>query len=395
MTTLVSSLVVLLTSAFSVVSVSGQEHRQVPLWESSAVLEEAGELPVMDDAEFHVIKRWDQAADGFTFLHGVSLAWHQGKLYASFGHNTGAENTVSEEAHYRVSGDGGESWGPLRTIDAGDEDNLAVSHGVFLSHEGSLWAFQGAYYGKMNDVHTRAYQLDEASGQWQHHGVVVKNGFWPMNQPVKMADGNWIMPGFAAGPYSGDGVFPAAVTISHGDNLTAWDFIEIPVADEITRMWGESAIWVDGKTVYNIARYGQGAVALVAVSSDFGRSWSPSAVSNLPMATSKPAAGVLSTGQRYLVCTTAKNNGGKRAPLTIAVSTPGDNHFSKIFVIRRSLHEGLSGESARQLSLSYPCALEHEGKLYIGYSNNGGRRSNLNSAELAIVPIESLELTIE
>ena len=43
------------------------------------------------------------------------------------------------------------------------------------------------------------------------------------------------------------------------------------------------------------------------------------APSNLSMATSKPAAGMLSTGQRYLVCTTAKNDGGKRTPLTIAV----------------------------------------------------------------------------
>ena len=41
-------------------------------------------------------------------------------------------------------------------------------------------------------------------------------------------------------------------------------------------------------------------------------------------------------------------------------------------------------------TLSYPCATEHEGKLYIGYSNGGGRRGNHNSAELAVVPIESL-----
>jgi hypothetical protein len=34
-----------------------------------------------------------------------------------------------------------------------------------------------------------------------------------------------------------------------------------------------------------------------------------------------------------------------------------------------------------------PCA---SGKLYVGYSNNGGRRGNLNSAELAVIPIESL-----
>ena len=108
------------------------------------------------------------------------------------------------------------------------------------------------------------------------------------------------------------------------------------------------------------------------------------------MTTSKPAAGILSTGHRYLVCTTAKDNGGKRTPLTIALSRPNENRFSKIFVIRRSRHDGEPGESADRLSLSYPYAMEHDGNLYVGYSNNGGRRGNLNSAELAVIPIKSL-----
>ncbi len=51
-------------------------------------------------------------------------------------------------------------------IDAGEEQNLAVSHGVFLAHDGILWAFHGAYYNKMESIHTRAYTLDEESGEW-------------------------------------------------------------------------------------------------------------------------------------------------------------------------------------------------------------------------------------
>ena len=108
------------------------------------------------------------------------------------------------------------------------------------------------------------------------------------------------------------------------------------------------------------------------------------------MTTSKPAAGILSTGQRYLVCTTAKANGYKRTPLTIALSEPNENQFSKVFVIRRSRHDGKLGESADRLKLSYPCAMEYDGKLYVGYSNDGGRHGNLNSAELAVIPIKSL-----
>ena len=383
-------LVITLLSTLSVLPSRAVDPAPFPIWKPGVMLAEAEKLPEISNAEFHVIKKWDKKSDGYTFLHGVGLAKHRGKLYASFGHNKGAENTVSEEAQYRVSKDGGRTWGTLEVMDIGTEPDLAVSHGVFHVHEGALWAFQGAYYGKMKRIHTRAYRLDEKTGRWLKHGVVVENGFWPMNQPVRMANGNWIMPGISAGPYSNRGIFPAAVAISHGNDLTKWDLVKIPVAKSITAMWGESAIFVDGKTIFNIARYGPDAVALVAKSEDSGRNWSPSTVSNLPMTTSKPAAGILSTGQRYLVCTTAKGNGGKRTPLTIALSKPNENQFRKIFVIRRSLHDGKPGESADRVSLSYPYAMEYDGNLYVGYSNNGGRRGNLNSAELAVIPIKSL-----
>ncbi len=386
-------LVITLLSTLSVLPSQAAEPAPFLIWKPGAMLAKAEKLPEISNAEFHVIKKWDKKSDGYTFLHGVALAQHKGKLYASFGHNKGAENTVSEVAQYRVSEDGGRTWGALKVIDAGGEPDLAVSHGVFLVHQGALWAFQGAYYGKMKRIHTRAYRLNEKTGKWEKHGVVVKDGFWPMNQPEKMADGNWIMPGFAAGPYSNKGIFHAAVAISHGNNLTKWDFVKIPVAKNVKAMWGESAIFVDGKTIFNIARYGASPMALVAKSEDFGRNWSPSTVSNLPMTTSKPAAGVLSTGQRYLVCTTAKGNGGKRTPLTIALSEPNENRFIKIFVIRRSRHDGKPGESADRLSLSYPYAMEHDGNLYVGYSNNGGRHGNLNSAELAVIPIKSLMIS--
>ncbi len=364
--------------------------KPVTLWSESVPLGKATELPQVAGVEFHVIKKWDQSGDGYTFLHGVGLAWHKGKLYASIGHNKGAENTVTEEAQYRVSSDGGRTWSELRTIDAGEEPNLAISHGVFLSHGGKLWAFHGAYYNFMERIHTRAYSLNEATGEWVKHGVVVTNGFWALNEPQRLANGNWIIPGIAAGKYSNTNVFPAAVAISRGEDFTKWEFVGIPVDPAITRMWGESAVFQDGAKVFNIARYGGGAAALLAVSEDHGRTWSPSRISNLPMATSKPAAGVLSTGQRYLVCTTTADSGGRRYPLTIAVSKPGENVFSKVFVIRHASNPGQPGESHERAALSYPCATEHAGKLYVGFSNNGGRKGNLNSAELAVIPVAKL-----
>lgn len=366
-----------------------------PLWDHRATLPKAAELPVLDGCVFRVIKPYEFAKDGYRFLHGVALAWHKGTLYASFGHNKGGENTDTEEARFCTSRDGGNTWSGVATIDSGDEPGIGISHGVFLSHEDRLWAFHGAYTGTMQKVHTRAYLLDEMTGKWEHKGTVVAGGFWALGEPQRMRDGNWIMSGFRAGEGN-----PAAVAISHGDDFTRWDLVVIPLAQELGEVWGESAVIVEGKRVTNIARWGKEARALAAVSEDYGGTWSPSQPSNLPMTTSKPCSGTLSTGQRFLICTTSADGGKRRSPLTIAVSKPGETQLSKVFVIRHAKFPDGPGESHPTSNLSYPCAIEHEGKLYVGYSNSGGGVGrvgtgrelwNNNSAELAVIPVEKLK----
>ncbi len=362
-----------------------QRPKTIMLWTGSA-LPKTSEAEVLKGVQFHVIKKYERNVDGYGFLHGVALAWHKGRLYASFGHNMGSENTLTEEGRYCVSEDGGKTWSNVQTIDVGiDEDDLAVSHGVFLSHRETLWAFLGSFHGTRKGVHTRTYALNEETGQWRAQGTVVRDGFWPMTEPVKMDDGNWIMPGFIVGQGN-----PAAVAISAGDDLKKWKTMIIPRGPGVRNMWGESTISVDGPRVTNIARYGGKAIALVASSSDYGRSWTPSTESNLPMAASKPCSGVLSNGQRYLICSTTADGGNRRSPLTIAVSKPGENTFSKVFVIRHAVFEDSPGESHPSAALSYPYAIEYRGKLYVGYSNNGERHGNNNSAELAIIPIAKL-----
>ena len=357
----------------------------VTLW-TGASLPTTSQTTVLEGLNFHVIKRHEPEIDGYGFLHGVALAWHKGKLYASFGHNKGSENTFTEEGRYCVSSDGGSTWSKPRTIDAGiDEENLAVSHGVFLSRGETLWAFLGSFYGTRKRVHTRAYKLAEQSGRWEPQGTVIQDGFWPMNEPVKMTDGNWIMPGFIVGNHN-----PAAVAISNGDDLMSWKTMVISPDDTVRNMWGESAIFVDGAHVTNIARYGAKPLALAASSQDYGATWSASSQSNLPMAASKPCSGVLSNGQRYLIGSITADGRNRRSPLTIAMSKPGENTFSRIFVIRHALFENGPGESNTAAALSYPYATEHQGKLYVGYSNNGPRRANNNSAEMAVIPIEKL-----
>ncbi len=370
-----------------------QEPKPVAIWSGGAVPKGA-DAPGLKATEFRVIKPYEFDSDGYRFLHGVALAWHKGRLYASFGHNRGGENTDTEEARVRASEDGGKTWGPVTTIDPGDEPGIGVSHGVFLSHGGRLWAFHGAYQGTMRGIHTRAYVLHEADGIWERKGTVVGGGFWPLQEPLRMPDGNWIM----AGARVGDGN-PAAVAISHGEDFTKWDLVVIPRPPGL-KMWGESSVFLDGRRVINIARCdGKQPVALVAFSEDCGRTWTESRPSNLPMAASKPYCGTLSTGQNYLICSTTADGGNRRAPLTIALTRPGETTFSRALVIRHALFPEGPGESHERASLAYPYAIEHEGKLYVGYSNSGGNVGrkgegrelwNNNSAEMAVIPVSAL-----
>lgn len=361
------------------------------LWSAPEPLPNAADIPVLSGVEFRVVKKWEPPVDGYQWLHGVGLAWHQGKLFASFGHNRGAENTPGETAHGRISSDGGGTWSDVFPINTETPNaDFAVSHGVFLSHDDTLWAFHGAFHGRMEGIHTRAFTLDEGTRRWQPRGVVVEGGFWPLNPPVRMEDGNWIMPGIRARQSADKESNPPAVAISHGEDFTKWDLVVIPVPTG-EKIWGESGIIVNGARVLNIARYGAKPLALAAMSEDYGRTWTMAAETNLPMATSKPCAGLLSNGQRYLIDTTTGDTGARRSPLTIAVSRPGETSFCKVWIIRRSLFPEGPGESYKNTGLSYPCATEHEGRLYVGYSNNGpARRGNQNSAELAIIPIEKL-----
>ena len=364
----------------------------LPLWDETRPLPRAAELPQAAGAEFHVIKNQRPDTDQCRFTLGVGLAWHKGRLYASYGFNRGEENTPTEEAHVKVSDDGGKTWGPAQVMDAGEGD-LAVSHGVFLSQGGRLWAFMGAYHDhaqKYHRVHTRAYLLDDATGRWAPKGVVIEDGFWPMQEPQKMADGNWIMAGLHLSPFAKGENLPT-VAISKGDDFTKWEPVVIPAAPGVgTNLWGESTVIVEGKKIINLSRYGKQARALLSTSEDYGRTWTPTAPSNLPMATSKPYAGTLSTGQRYLVCTTTADTGGKRSPLTIAVSKPGESLFSQVFLIRHSVSEKTPGISNERADFSYPYAVEHEGKLYIGYTH----KSHMAN-ELAVIPVASLSVTAE
>ena len=83
-------------------------------------------------------------------------------------------------------------------------------------------------------------------------------------------------------------------------------------------------------------------------------------------------------GQHYLIAGCAADCVHQRDLLTVAVTFPGETSFSRVFALRRRTNA----------CLSYPYAVERDGKLYVGYSDKSD-----SSAELAVIPLERLATT--
>ena len=360
-----------------------------PLWDSAVPVPKGADAPLLEGVRFSVIKKREPEIDGYSWLHGVAAVWHGNTLFTFWGHNKGHENTPTEVAQERRSTDADRTCGPVRMI-ASHTKSEARSHGVILSHAGSLWVFLGRFGAKYANTRMEAFRLDEdAKPQlWEPKGVVAEH-IWPCDEPRRMADGNWILAGMDVKP-QGAWAQPA-VAISRGDDFTKWDTVLVPVPKDLEKIWGESTVIVAPGELVIIARAGwKHDYALASTSTDHGRTWSPVRWTNLPMPCTKVYGGVLSTGQRFLIGTTVADHGRQRHPLTIAVTKPGENQFCRVFRIRDDVFPEGPGESVEGARLSYPYAVEHAGSLYVVYSNDGNRNRNLNSAEMAVVPVASL-----
>jgi hypothetical protein len=252
--------------------------------------------------------------DGYRWLHGASIIRHKGTWHFTWGHNKGRENTDTEVTQGRRSSDDCETLTPVEMIAPGT-DKRGNSHGVTLSHDGELWGFFGKFTGSRTDVRTDIFKLNEATDKWESLNRSIGDFFWATGEPQRMDNGNTIMAGFRMRPqrsrYS-----PPAVAISNGDDLMDWTVVRIPGAPKLT--WGECGLIIRGKKLILISRHDKSdAMAYVAVSEDYGKTWSDLQRSNMPMAASKPYTGTLSDGRDYLLCTTTSDAGNLRRPLRI------------------------------------------------------------------------------
>jgi hypothetical protein len=368
-----------------------QEIKRIKLW-SDGDYPKPEQFLRFKNICFAKVKARMPEQDSFVWQHGPAVIRFKGKFYASLGANAGQENTVGEKTLVTTSEDG-IHWAPCKIISDIAAQDVGRSHGVFLEHDGKLWTFHSRFVKKgiphaigyaFPDLSMEAYLLDESTQNWEYKGIVGK-GIWFYHEPFKLSNGNWIVAGM-------DEDFRSAVAISDRDNLLKWNSIKVRNGG---MDYSEANLWTkdyqhltllirnDRPFQNNFNR------AAIAFSNDYGKTWSLPMESDMPMTSSKPACGVLSTGQRFLINNLAIT-GHSRSMLHIAVGKPNEETLSKVWTIR-DVKEPVPEGAFQAASFAYPHAAEYDGKLYIIYSVGAvGAGGNNNHIELAIIPVEEL-----
>jgi hypothetical protein len=324
-------------------------------------------IPLLDTVSHVMVHR---ARKGhYQFLLGADIVEHKGDLLCAWGNSEIHENDSGSIMAGRRSTDGGRSWGEFEVIAPGSKGKDAHSHGVLCEHRGRLYALapraeyngQGAEYPNLR---TELFVLDEQDNRWKSEGIVIDEApFWPMNRPLPLENGNTIMPGLICT----NGKAEPAVAISNGNTIRQWRLIRIATGQR-KDTWGEGGLIIDGSDIHYIFRNGwsHSQRAQVALSGDYGETWTPAMNTNIPMAPAKPCCGMLSTGQKYLVFNPAGNH---RDSLAIAVSEPGGDTFSKIWRIRHGAAPQPRWQGkGKSPQWAYPLACEHRGKLCVVYT---------------------------
>lgn len=314
------------------------------------------------------------------FLHGASIVWYKDKFYASWTNSPENENSSDESVRGKTSADG-INWSDAFVIAPDLPGQARRSHGSFFVYDGRLYIFTAKFAGPdkplldkkiyFDSLQTETYRLNETTDKWEYIKVVADD-FWPLDEPKKMSDGNWIVGGI-------DKNFKAAAAVIDKSDIYNWQIVKIPLPAD--KHFAETSILVAGDDISAIMRNQSGDVAAVSQSDNCGKTWSIAQESNYPMAASKPYAGVLSTGRRYLISNIDKN----RNFLVIALSSSGEKCLSKVFMIRSGIsREPIFAGWAKKPQWSYPYAIEKDGKLFVVYS------VGKEDCELAIIPLSSL-----
>lgn len=375
-------------NAIELYNQANQNHA-VPIWDPCLPFPDL--LTMMEpDRITHVTVERAQPG-GYHYLHESGIAWYKNRLYVGFANHPKVERNIDDEViRGCVSDDAGMSFKPATMwMTAPQTGGCSFNHPVLAVHQDRMWGFFTRWEKHVEKPRCEIFNFEDASQTWQPINSHVPK-FLPFHPPMKMKDGNWIMGGESYW-------YEAAVAISDGDDWSKWHLVQIPHPETLELMFPETALIDHGDRIIAFCRPKRDGLAQVSFSQDCGRTWSVLCDSNYPMRSSQPCAGLLSTGQHFLI---TDHYDVDRHLLMIALTQPAGRTFKKMLKIRhqayplRRLFGGydmgvvsdpdVPTKVGTTTEWSYPAAIEHEGNLYISYTQGK------EDCVLSIIPISAL-----
>ena len=351
------------------------------LWTNGMPYPAIEDMQSVKDAEYVTVH--DSREGEYQFMLGAAIIKHKGAFYCSWANSFRGENDDNTILAQKQSFDGGKTW--QNYVRLSDKTvGFGRSHGVYLEHDGELYAFcPKAKFKEIThypELKTECYRLSP-DGSAENLGIVIDVDFWPMCQPIKLDDGGYLMAGLKAVCTLES---RAAFARCDGSDITKWE-VSYPENPENYDYWGESTVIKLENKLLAIIRGGMKApCALVSESFDGGRSWTPVQKTNMPAALSKMYALNLSDGRICLVYNTASVKGRD----TLCIAT-GKESFDKVYTVRHGFDAPPKfGNETKPWEWCYPYAYEdvEARKLYVAYSKHK------EDCELCIIPIDSLAL---
>jgi len=359
-------------------------------WPEDKPFPTRNELTFPNGCAYSIIHDCDTDPD-YQFLHETAVGWDGEELVLGWYQNPAEELIGKTFQRTARSRDDGKTWSePKSVTERGNDDGLMYVGIQFLAHQGTFYAFSNQENGQEYPVNCLLLRYQQESQSWEELGPVAAR-FLSMQGPVRMDNGNWIISGsYNPTPGSQFGFMPA-VYVSQGDNVTA-EWKRYLIDTEFVNFYAETALIVEGSHITAITRLEEYPFPNFYVSDDYGRTWDKMPNHTFPTSRSKIAAGVLSNGIRYMIYNHPdfqRDAEGKpildgmirnRTVLAIALAFPGDTTFTQIYKLSDPT------VSTEQAGSFYPCAVEHNGKLYVSYTGQHKKRN----AALVVVPIQSL-----
>ncbi|MDO5113525.1 MAG: sialidase family protein [Planctomycetia bacterium] len=361
-------------------------------WDESLPYPAASEVAFPEGLR-HVIVQDCDADPEWKFLHETAVGFCGEELVVAWYNNLEHELSGKTIQRARRSSDDGKTWSEPELVKGVPEDKMKYVGIQFLEMDGKFYAFSNMEFEKGFEslADCLLMEYDKAAKKWNDVGMVCKR-FLAMQQPILMDDGNYIISGsYNIRDGANNGVIPV-VYVSQGKDI-AKPWKRYLMDTEYVNVFAETAIVVNGANVLGVTRLEASPYPNFYESNDFGKTWRKLENKTFLASSSKFAAGTLSNGVRYILYNLpnfTRDANGKpqldkmnrgRHTLVIATAQPEDTAFTKIWKV-----SDVTAGADQKMS-HYPCAVEHDGKLYISYTGQHTRRN----AGLTIVPIESLK----